>query len=251
MKKSNRQDEILKLLKEDREVKVTELAIKFQTSELTIRKDLNELYEKGKIHRVYGGATMLDTFEEPFLERKKKNSEEKNRIGQVASRLVNDTDSIFIDNGTTTEHLAESLSHFTRLSVITTGLNIVNCLHHEENITVYVPEGRLDHRAFSIVGAQAEASLRKYMARMAFLGCDGLTIEQGILYNSCESVATSKILIENSQIKVLLCDSSKMGNIGSISLCPLTGVDIIITDNKITEEYKTSIEKSGVKLIIV
>lgn len=250
MRKSNRQDQILKLLRENKTVKVSELSELFNISELTIRKDLNELYSKGKLHRVHGGATPIDTFEVPFLERKKKNSIQKELIGHCASKLIHEGDSVFIDNGTTTEYLTDCLHDFTRLSVITTGMNIIYALHREENITVYVPEGRIDDRAFAIVGTQAEASLKRYLARICFMSCDGLTLEQGVLQNSYESAATSKIMRENSQLRVLLCDSSKFGQIGAICLCPLSDIDMIITDAGIPQEYKTSIEAAGVKIII-
>ena len=213
-------------------------------------KDLNELFAKGKVNRIYGGATLIRSYEEPLLERRKRNLANKQRIGAAAAELIHDGDSLFIDNGTTTEQLAASLQACHRVSVITTGLNIANTLRPFDEVTVYLPEGRMDHSAYSIVGAQTEASLEKYNARLSFIGIDGLTVEQGLLNNSYEASAISQIMLRNSGTKVLLADSSKFGNIGSISLCPISGIDIVITDSDISETYRNAFIEAGVRIII-
>lgn len=250
MKKNDRQDQILELLKNHKTIKVGELADVFKTSELTIRKDLNELNGKNKLHRTYGGATTINTREEPLQERRKKKSNQKSSIGAQAVALIKEGDSIFIDNGTTTERIADTLSGFSRLSVITTGLNIVMALLPHVFVTTYVPEGRIDSRSFSVVGSQAESSLSKYNARIAFIGIDGITIEQGLLNNSYEASATSQIMLKNSQVRVLLADSSKFGNIATISLCPINAIDILITDAGIPSSFQKAFEDAGIKVII-
>ena len=250
MRKSTRQDQILELLKENRNVKVTDLAAQFNTSELTIRKDLNELDEKGKIYRTYGGAAQVQMAEAPLQERRKKNEHLKRNLAVKALELLHDTDSIFIDCGTTTEQLAAQLSVFSKLSVITVGLNIISTLQPFDNITIYIPEGRIDHKAFSIVGSQAETSLQKYHGRLAFFGIDGITIEQGLLNDSYEAAAISNIMLKNSQTKVLMTDSTKFGRIAPIHLCNFDSIDILITDSGIPDKFKTAFETAGVRVII-
>ena len=250
MRKSTRQDQILDILKEKKLVKVSELAALFTTSELTIRKDLNELGEKGKVYRTYGGATQVHTIEAPLQERQKKNEHLKRILAIKALELLHDMDSVFIDAGTTTEHLAAQLSVFDKLSVITGSLNIISKLQPFDNINIYVPEGRIDHKAFSIVGSQAETSLQKYNARLTFFGVDGITIEQGLLSDSYEATAISNIMLQNSKTGVLMADSSKFGKISPIRLGYFDLVDILITDSGIPDEYRTAFESAGVKIII-
>jgi DeoR family transcriptional regulator of aga operon len=250
MRKSSRQDQILELLKEKKKVKVTDLAVQFNTSELTIRKDLNELDEKGKIYRTYGGATQVQMIEAPLQERREKNEHLKHSLAIKALELLHDPDSIFIDCGTTTEQLAAQLSVFNKLSVITGGLNIISTLQPFDNITIYIPEGRIDHKAFSVVGSQAETSLQKYHARLTFFGIDGITLEQGLLNDSYEASAISNIMLKNSKIKVLMTDSTKFGRIAPIHLGDLNSIDILITDSGIPDKFKTAFETAGVKVII-
>jgi DeoR family transcriptional regulator of aga operon len=250
MRKSTRQDQILDLLKEKKTVRVSDLAIRFDTSELTIRKDLNELGEKGKIFRTYGGATQVQAIEAPLQERRKKNERIKHTLAIKALELIHDMDSLFIDCGTTTEQLAAQLSAFSRLSVITTGLNIISMLQPFNNVTIYIPEGRVDHKAYSIVGSQAETTLQKYNARITFFGIDGITVEQGLLNDSYEAAAISNIMLKNSQMSVLMTDSSKFGKISPIRLGGLDAIDVIITDEGIPDEYRSAFEAAGVKVII-
>jgi len=250
MRKSTRQDQILELLKENKIVKVADLANQFDTSELTIRKDLNELSEKGKVFRTFGGATQIKVIESPLQERRKNNANLKYNLAIKALELLHDMDSVFIDAGTTTEQLAAQLSVFSKLSVITGGLNIISTLQPFDNITIYVPEGRIDHKAFTIIGSQAEASFQKYHARLTFFGVDGITIEQGLLSDSYEATAISNIMLHNSQIGVLMADSSKFGKIAPIRLGNFDIVDILITDSGIPDKFKTAFEKAGVNVLI-
>ncbi|MDR3123355.1 MAG: DeoR/GlpR family DNA-binding transcription regulator [Treponema sp.] len=250
MRKSTRQDQILDILKEKKFVRVTELASLFDTSSLTIRKDLNELGEKGKVYRTYGGAAQVHAVEAPLQERRKKNEHIKYTLSGKALDLISDRDSIFIDCGTTTEQLAGQLSRFSKLSVITTGLNIVSALQPYENITIYVPEGRIDHKACSIVGSQAETTLQKYSARISFFGIDGVTIEQGLLNDSYEATAISRIMLKNSQVRVLLADSSKFGKISPICLCDLGDIDILITDSGLPDQFRAAFEEAGVTVLV-
>lgn len=245
-----RHDQILELLKREHIVKVVNLAALFNTSELTIRKDLSELCMKGKVYRTYGGAAQVHAVEEPLQERQKKNENIKHILAAKAVEFIRDEDSIFIDGGTTTEQLAGYLSAFSRLSVITNGLNIISALLPRDNITIYIPEGRIDHKACTIIGAQAEATLQKYNARITFIGIDGITIEQGLMNNSYEATAISKIMLKNAKMRVLLADSSKFGKILPICLTGFNSIDALVTDKGIPDQYRAAFEAAGVEVLI-
>ena len=106
-------DAILKLLEQKRAVTVIELTQLLNTSESTIRRDLSALAEMGKIHKVHGGATVIEqslTKEETVIAKSTKNIEEKNLIAKYAASIINDDDFIFLDAGTTTEIMIDYLS---------------------------------------------------------------------------------------------------------------------------------------------
>ena len=250
MKKENRQEIILDLLEKNGMVEVTELSRHFKTSEMTIRKDLNHLNEIGKLQRKYGGAKLIKSKELPLTEKQKENFAQKEVIALAASSLIENGDSLLLDAGTTTEHIAGYLKKFSRLAVISNGLNIITKIMMYENITLYLPEGKVDSNACSIVGTHAEASLKKYNAKISFIGVDGITIEQGLMNNSHEANAISSIMLKNSQKRIVLADSSKFGKIGMISLCPLDGIDILITDSGIPEAFVKAFKSAGVQIII-
>lgn len=250
MNKKERHATILQLLQQCGKVEVSYLSDYFQTSQLTIRKDLNELNDRGQLQRCYGGAKSLLTIELPINERLKRYLIQKKQIGKLAAGLVRDGDSIFIDGGTTTEQIVENLVHLSGLVVITNSINIVNKLMNIGNINIYVPEGKIDQRGASIVGSLAEHALEKYNARIAFIGIDGITKNQGLLNNSFEANSLSKILLKNSQIKVVLADSSKFDAIGSVKLCNLSDIDVLITDSNIPQTYIDYCQEQHIQLII-
>ena len=250
MNKKERHSTILHLLQQYGKIEVSYLSDYFQISQLTIRKDLNELNDRGQLQRCYGGAKSLLSTELPINERQKRYLIQKKQIGKLASELVRDGDSIFIDGGTTTEQLVENLVHLNGLVVITNSINIVNRLMNLGNINIYVPEGKIDVRGASIVGSLAENALEKYNARIAFIGVDGITRNQGLLNNSFEANSLSQILLKNTQTKVLMVDSSKFDAIGSVKLCDLKDLDVIITDRNIPEEYVKLCKELGIQLMI-
>ncbi len=238
------------MLNRDGIVSVMTLSQVFATSEITIRKDLNELDSMGKLHRTYGGAKIAASRELPLNERQTIKSVEKERIAIEAKKLISDNDSIFLDAGTSTEHLAAQLDSFSHLIVITNGLNTITKIMTNPNLTIQIPEGRVDSKACSIIGAQAEQSLRKYNARLAFIGVDGITKEQGLMNNSYEATSIAEIMLKQSQKKIVLADSSKFGAIGMISLCDFSCIDTIITDEGISTEYLDFFESNGIEVII-
>lgn len=250
MNKKTRHDQILELINDKGFVEVSDLSKIFDTSEITIRKDLNTLSTSGKIQRTYGGAKLLASQELPLTERQKKSYSEKDKIAKKANELIKDGDSIFLDAGTTTEHLAQFLTDRSNLVVLTNGLNTATKIIACSNISLHLPEGKVDNKACSLVGTQAEHSLKKYNTRIAFLGVDGITLEQGLMNNSYEANIIAQIMLNNGQTRVILADSSKFGEVGMIKFCDFKDIDILISDSGIPKEYEEAIKKEGVEVII-
>jgi DeoR family transcriptional regulator of aga operon len=219
---------------------------------MSIRNDLRELNGEGKLQRKHGGAEIPHpaSLEIPLSEREKSHYREKEWIGKAASTLVFNGDSIMIDAGTTTERIARHLEDFADLTVITNGINILSLLMRYPHINLYTIEGRVDHRSFSIVGQDAERTLSKYHARISFISVDGFTIDHGLMNDSFEATNISRILVENSQRRVLLVDSSKIGKVGMSLLGPATLVDTVITDSGIPEEYHSALRDLGLEVMI-
>ncbi|MBI9108859.1 MAG: DeoR/GlpR transcriptional regulator [Spirochaetales bacterium] len=252
--KRERKVEILNMLEEQGSVEVTVLSQLFSVSEMSVRNDLNELANEGKLLRKHGGAysktSITQNNEIPLTEKQKKNFKEKDIIGQAAVSLIKDGDSIMLDAGTTTEHIAQHLNTTNDLTVITNGVNTMNLLLHYPGITTYTVGGKMDSKSFSIVGEMAEKDLKNYIAKISFISADGLTIAHGLTNNSHEATNISRILISNSQQCILVLDADKIDEPGIISLCPITDIDILLTDARAPESFIKQVEKMGVKVLI-
>ncbi|MEW5816288.1 MAG: DeoR/GlpR family DNA-binding transcription regulator, partial [Spirochaetota bacterium] len=232
MDKEERRIKILELLSKNGSVEVSELARLFHLSEMSIRNDLNYLARNGKLQRTYGGALIGSTskLELSLREKQQKNMREKSIIGKAAAEFIHDGDTIMLDSGTTTQQLAKNLVNRKNITVITNGINIVNTLAGIEGITLYTVGGQINARSFAIVGSEAEKSLKGYLAGVCVISVDGVDLKRGLTNNSQQDVNVTRILIQQSEKKILLCDSSKLGQIALIPICPLNTIAILVTD---------------------
>jgi DeoR family transcriptional regulator of aga operon len=252
--KKERKVEILDMLENQGSVEVSALSQLFNVSEMSVRNDLNELANESKLLRKHGGAysntNLTQNSEVPLTEKQKKNFKEKDLIGKAAVSLIKDGDSIMLDAGTTTEHIALHLNELCDLTVITNGVNTMNLLMYYPGVSTYTVGGKTDSKSFSIVGEMAEKDLKTYIAKTSFISADGLTIEHGLTNNSHEATNISRIIISNSQQCILVLDADKIDELGIISLCPITEIDILLTDARAPESFIQQVQKMGVKVLI-
>ena len=147
MTSSARKTAILEILNEDGEVRVADLSDKLQSSMVTIRKYLDELGKEGLVERVHGGAKKNYRLQQNVLlsERMNFHKEEKKKIAEAASDLINDGDSIIVNVGSTSLYVAQQLSKKKNLIVITNALQIVNEITCYKNITTIMLGWKFDH----------------------------------------------------------------------------------------------------------
>lgn len=247
-----RQSEILKVLAGKGTVDVSELAERFGVSEMSIRNDLNLLSDQGKLIRRYGGAesTQQVIGERPLTEKQKQNYHKKYLICKKAASLLTNGMSVMLDAGTTAEHIVDFLDNITQLTVITNGVNLINGLISRPDIQVYTVGGRVDPRSYSILGEDAEKSLSRYVAEIAFITADGISLVHGVTNNSQEASRISRQLIQNSVSKILLADSSKIEKVGVFPLCGWDQIETLVTDPGIHAEFKEAIESLGVEVLV-
>src|SRR5215472_17360115 len=166
---------IVEVLQRDGRVLVTELARKFKTSQVTIRKDLEILHSHGQIHRTHGGALPAreGVLQDPTLREKQKlHHSEKLRIAAAAARLVSEGQVIILDSGTTTTEIARALRLFKNLTIVTNAVNIAAELA-TSSVEVILTGGTIRKNSFSLVGPIAEEALHRLHADLLFLGVDG------------------------------------------------------------------------------
>ena len=236
---------ILDLLQDNGTVSIKDIARACQASEITARRDLNELEEQGLLIRKHGGAIKSETAFNLFSfdNRLNRNKVRKISVCQAAARYIHDSDVIFIDCGTTLYHLSSFIRHLKNLKVITNSLPVVSELMNSPDISIIVIGGEVVSDRRAIYGPAAERCIAGYHAGKAFIGADGISLKDGLSsYDDKESAITRR-MIENADTRYLLCDSSKFEKDSFIRFAPLSVIDHLVTD----EELDPGIRKKYIK----
>ncbi len=233
-------------------VKVVELVEQFGVSNETVRRDLELLEKQGTIRRVYGGAVKAQSdAEQSYQERRTHHISEKEAIGKLASRLVQDGDTIIIDVGTTALSFAKHLVNKNNLTVITPSLPVALLLLKSSNARVIVTGGELERDEPYLTGPIAKDVFNRYYASRAFIAVGGISMERGLTdYNDLE-VDTRKVILNSASQIIGLADSSKMGIIATSFISEIDALDILITDDGISQDMTDYIEGLGVNLSVV
>lgn len=250
----SRRREILRMLSENGQVIVDALSDKFKVSEVTIRNDLDQLEKKNMLIRARGGAIKLETgvgIDQRLADKNRINFQAKSKIGSKAAQLIVESDTIIIDSGSTTAEMVRNLPALQDLTVITNAMNIANQLATRPNTNVIIPGGYLRKNSLSLVGSQAEKSLRNFNVDKAFLGVDGFDTRHGIYTPNAEEARLNEIMIEVSREIILLTDSSKFSRRSFAFICPISEIDKVITDSGIRDDDKKRLEDAGVEVVVV
>ena len=229
--KSERQENILEILKEKRFATVEFLAKTMYSSAPTIRRDLNELEEKGFVKRSHGGAMIKDAENSPIPIdfRNRKNIYEKIAMCKKAAELIKENNIIFIDGSTTTLHLADCIPQDKNITVVTNSLLVCARLC-EKNITTHCTGGILVPSSKAFVGQRAEAIIRDFCFDICFFSASALNDQGKITDYSDMETSLRKVMLENSKTKVFMCDCSKFNKTSSYNVTDLDSVNYLITD---------------------
>lgn len=246
-----RRHAIVTLLAERGELSVDWLAREFETSEVTIRKDLAELERNGLLLRRYGGAVPVPqelVAEAPEAEQV---SKRKLAIARAAAELIRDHNRIIIDSGSTTAALIPELGKRRGLVVMTNSLAVAAALRELENEpTLLMTGGTWDPHSEAFQGQVAEQVLRSYDFDQLFIGAAGVDPLRGTTTFN-ELVGLSQVMAEVAREVVVLAESHKVGRkIPNLEL-PWSRIDTLITDTGLSAELKIQIEQQGVQVICV
>jgi DeoR/GlpR family transcriptional regulator of sugar metabolism len=232
-----RRELILRMVAADGTVAVEELARTLAVTPSTIRRDLAQLTERGKLARTYGGAITAGPAPEPSLGRRAGVAvTEKDRIGRWAAAHIEHGDTVILDAGTTTARLAHHLRARAGLTVITNGLSTVVELADAEGIEVIALAGTLRHVSHGFDGPLAELTLSRLTADKVFLGADGLDAKLGLCEASLQQTSLKELMAARGADLFVLADSSKFGRQPAMAWAPLDRAWTLVTDSGATEE---------------
>lgn len=236
-----RYQSILQLLNEKNTVTVSELTEHLNTSESTIRRDLNALDKQGKLHKVFGGATAahqkLIEDNNTMVLKSKLNIDEKNSIARYAAKMINDFDCVYIDAGTTTSTLIDHIDN-QKATYITNGIVHAKKLV-QKGLKAYVLGGQLKLSTEALIGAEALNALKKYNFTKCFLGSNGIHKNSGFTTIDIEEALIKSEAIKRSYMSFVLADHTKFGQIFSVTFGELKEA-CIITDKLLDKRYSSS-----------
>jgi DeoR/GlpR family transcriptional regulator of sugar metabolism len=211
-------------------VSVDDLATQLGVSAATIRRDLAQLSRSGLVQRVHGGAAPMPSVDpdRPFEEVADDAADAKRAIGRLAATLVDDGDVVLLDIGTTTSALARELRS-REVTVITPSLAVLDVLRDDAVVDLVLLGGSVRRRYHSLVGPLTEDSLQQVHARTVFLGTSGVSANGVVLDTTSVEVPTKRGLIASADRVVLLADHTKFPGKGSLRVCRLNIVDVLVT----------------------
>ena len=245
-----RRNTIMKLLQEQGEVSVDQLVQLFDISEVTIRKDLSALETNGFLLRKYGGAILMP---KEIIDENENDELTKRKfvIAKAAAERIRDHNRIIVDSGSTTATLIKQLNLKQGLVVMTNSLSVATALRSLENEpTLLMTGGTWDTRSESFQGNIAEQVLRSYDFDQLFIGADGIDLERGTTTFN-ELVRLSQVMAEVSREVIVMVESQKIGRKMPNVELTWQQIDVLITDNKLSQADKDAIMAQGVEVICV
>jgi DeoR family fructose operon transcriptional repressor len=194
------------------------------------------LANEGLLCRTHGGALSLRLINQPisFAQKSAKNLDKKAYLCSLAAKEIPDGDIIFMDCGSTVFSLCQYLKN-KRIKVITNSLPVAYELAHSE-VSINVIGGELDPERQAMHGKMAIEHIQRYRAHKAFLGVDGLSVENGLSANSELEAAITLAMMARAKNVYLLCDSTKIGHDAYFQFADLQQVDVLVTDSEAEAE---------------
>ncbi len=248
-----RRQHILSLIQNDGRVLVGDLSRNLGISQITIRKDLEYLQSKGLVQRTHGGALRIQSsalFDPSLQEKQKQHSQEKQRIAEAAAKMVEDSQCVMLDSGTTTTAIAHELRRFSQLTVITNAVNIAAELA-STNLEVILIGGSLRKNSFSLVGPLAEDVLEEMHADILFLGVDGFDPEVGLTTPNFLESRVNRAMVKASRRVVAVCDSTKFNRRSLSRIVPPSAVHCVITDRGLSNETAEALRGQNIEVVLV
>ena len=242
-----RRHNILALLAEAGEVTVDNLAKRFETSEVTIRKDLAALETNGLLLRRYGGAISMP--QELIAGPPQPPSVYKQAIAAAAVKRIREHARIIVDSGTTTATMIPHLGALPGLVVMTNSLHVATAIRElEPEPVLLMTGGTWDPHSESFQGQVAEQVLRSYDFDQLFIGADGIDLARGTTTFN-ELLGLSRVMAEVAREVIVLVEADKVGRkIPNLEL-PWTSVHTLITDDRLPQQAREDIQARGIHLV--
>ena len=251
MSQSARHAEILALARRDGRVTVERLAAQFGVTLQTIRRDLADLAEAGRLERVHGGAILPSgTTNIDYEDRRDLNRAAKAAIAQAMVARIPQAASVFLNIGTTAEAVARALIHHKGLLVVTNNLNVATILSANPECDVIVSGGALRAADGGLVGGQAAEAMARFKCDLAVVGCSAVDLEGDLLDFDPAEVAVSQVILRQARRVFVVADGSKWQRNAPVRIASLAAVEALITDTPVPQALAERCADWGTDIVL-
>lgn len=248
MLKKERQSYILRQVNLHNKVLSTDLSQEMKVSEDTIRRDLNELADSGKVIKTHGGA-LSNSFYLSLRTNHVYSLDEKKTIANKAAGLVKDGMFVLTTGGTTIIELAKALPPELSATFITGSLPAAYEYIHHPGLEVIFIGDKISKSSLLSVGGDAISKIKGIRADLCFLGTNAIDIKSGITDNDWDVVQVKKAMIESSDKVVTMAISEKLNTYQRIKVCNINEVDMLITELDSSNERLLSYKDAGLEVL--
>ncbi len=249
MLKKERQVYILHQLNLHNKVLSSVLSTEMNVSEDTIRRDLYELADEGKLIKVHGGALSRSFNEVHFPSNGVYSQNKKNTIAQKAVSLIKDGMFVLTSGGTTILEMARTLPSQLKATFISGSIPAVLEYTHHPNIEVILIGDKVSKNSKITVGLEAMAKIRQMQADICFLGTNAIDLNHGITENDWDVAQLKKAMIDSSKKVVCLTISEKLDTVQPIQICELKKIHTLITELEPTDPKLRAYAEVGIEVL--
>ncbi|MCR5794030.1 MAG: DeoR/GlpR family DNA-binding transcription regulator [Solobacterium sp.] len=248
-KKDSRLARIVSIIAERKQADVAELSGLLQVSQVTIRKDLDELEKKGLIRREHGFAHINNT--DDIAGRLAYHYDEKMKIAVKAASLVSDGDTLMIESGSCCALLARVLADTKKnLTIVTNSAFIASYIRDAASASLILLGGIYQNDSQCLVGPMIRDGAANYYVKHYFIGTDGWSLRTGFTNNDQMRAQAVRDMAASARDVVILTESEKFSAAGSVPLNVKDQPKTVITDGNIPEEAETALKNMGIRIEI-
>lgn len=232
---------------EDSHVSVSDLSRLLSVTPVTARTDLAALEKEGLLVRTHGGAT--PAYHPKLFERMQTGGQFKEKIARAAAAMIEDGDTVMITAGTTTALIAKYLLGKRDVHIVTNSTLLLTYARTNPHLHLTLIGGEFRASEEGMVGPMALATLDQFHVSKAFIGIDGASAKQGFTAYYLESAELVRKMAEQADQVIAIGHSSKFGKHGFARILPFDGVDTLITDQQLAENFETELTSAGVRVV--
>jgi DeoR family transcriptional regulator, fructose operon transcriptional repressor len=248
---AERHERIQEVLRARQAVRVSTLSELLGVSEITVRRDLEALEQRGLLERTHGGAmsTRRLSVEPRYDDSISANASLKRQIGRAAAELVHPGDTVFLNDGTTTMEVYRSLQA-SDLKIVTNHVGMAG-EKSRTDLELILVGGHVRTLSNSLVGPFAMESLRRVHASKAFVGVEGISLRYGVTTPSAAEAEIARTMIERTRGEVIIvADHSKLGTVADFVVAEFDHFDKLVIDEGISKEYRDGLAERGLEVVL-